>query len=259
MGVKEKFDLTGKCSIVTGGSRGLGLAMARALAEYGSNIVIADINDQNSEELLQSFRDQYHVGAHFVRVDVTNEAQVQHAVTSTMEQFGQIDVLLNNAGVANVENAEDMSYESWKRVIDVNLNGAFLVAREVGKQMIKQRNGSIINISSMSGMIVNTPQNQCAYNASKAGVIMLTKSLAVEWAKHHIRVNTIAPGYMNTEMNHNYLRGREETYQKWLELTPMHRLGEPEELGGLAVYLASEAASFVTGSVFNVDGGYVAI
>lgn len=259
MGVKEKFSLAGKCSIITGGLRGLGLAMAKALAEHGSNIVIADINDQSSEEILQIFQNHYGVSAHFVQADVTNETQVQQLVKSAVEHFGHIDVLVNNAGVAYVENAEDMSFESWKRVIDVNLNGAFLVAREVGKQMITQQNGSIINISSMSGMIVNTPQNQCAYNASKAGVIMLTKSLAVEWAKHNIRVNSIAPGYMNTVMNHNYLRGREKTYEKWLELTPMRRLGEPEELGGLAVYLASEASSFVTGSVFNVDGGYVAL
>ncbi|WP_010677122.1 SDR family NAD(P)-dependent oxidoreductase [Bacillus timonensis] len=259
MNIKDRMDLSDKCSIVTGGSRGLGLAMAKALAEYGSNIVIADINEENSEELIQNFNNDYGVKAKFVKVDVTDENQVRNLVQDVKATFGKIDVLINNAGIASVENAEDMSYENWKRVIDINLNGTFLVAREVGKQMIEQQNGSIINISSMSGMIVNTPQNQCGYNSSKAGVIMLTKSLAVEWAKHNIRVNSIAPGYMNTVMNHNYLRGRKATYEKWLELTPMHRLGEPEELGALAVFLASQASSFITGSIYNADGGYVAL
>lgn len=259
MGIKEQMDLTGKVSIITGGLQGLGLAMAKALAECGSNIVIADMNDQNSDQLIGSFREQYGIEALYVKVNVTNEEQVVNMVSQVTQHFGKIDVLVNNAGIAYVENAEEMSYDAFKRVIDVNLNGAFLVAREVGKQMIKQQGGSIINISSMSGMIVNTPQNQCSYNASKAGVIMLTKSLAVEWAKHNIRVNTIAPGYMNTVMNHNYVDSRPATLEKWLELTPMHRLGEPEELGGAAVFLASNASTFITGAVINADGGYVAL
>jgi NAD(P)-dependent dehydrogenase (short-subunit alcohol dehydrogenase family) len=149
-----------------------------------------------------------------------------------------------------------MDYSAWKELMDINLDGVFLVSHSVGKQMIKQKKGSIINISSMSGVIVNMPQCQAAYNTSKAAVIMLTKCLASEWAKHNIRVNTIAPGYMNIGVAEEFFRDKTELAKKWIELTPMGRPGEPEELGGIAVYLASEASSYVTGGVFTIDGGY---
>jgi NAD(P)-dependent dehydrogenase (short-subunit alcohol dehydrogenase family) len=166
MSIKKRMDLTGKNSIITGAAQGLGLAIAKALAKYGSNIVIVDVNDQDSDKLVHYFQNQYQVEAHFVKIDITKEDQVKQMVENVSKRFWKIDVLINNAGIANVENAEVMSYESWKRVIDVNLNGVFLMAREVGKQMIKQQRGSIINISSMCRTVVVTPQNQCSYNAS---------------------------------------------------------------------------------------------
>jgi NAD(P)-dependent dehydrogenase (short-subunit alcohol dehydrogenase family) len=149
-----------------------------------------------------------------------------------------------------------MSLEDWKRMMSVNLDSVFIMSKAVGKIMIRQQSGSIVNTSSMSGVIVNTPQSQAAYNVSKAGVIMLTKSLAVEWAKHNIRVNTIAPGYMETEMIEQFRAEHKDKIDLWTGLTPMKRMGRPQELGGLAVYLASDASSYVTGAVCLIDGGY---
>jgi NAD(P)-dependent dehydrogenase (short-subunit alcohol dehydrogenase family) len=162
-----------------------------------------------------------------------------------------------NAGVARNAPAEEMTLEAWNAVISVNLTGVFFSAQACARAMIEQRAGSIVMIASMSGLIVNVPQQQAAYNISKAGVIMATKSLAVEWARYGIRVNAIAPGYMKTAMTAAYLADP-QLGGKWMELTPMKRPGEPHELGGAVVYLASDASSFVTGHTLVVDGGYVA-
>ena len=256
MGIIDKFSLRGYSSIVTGAATGLGKAMATALAEAGSDIVIADINFDGATETAKAIRDK---GAEVVVVkcDVTNRDDCRQTVEKTMEAFGKIDVLINNAGICYHIKAEDMTFEEWHKVIDVNLNGVFNMAQAAGRVMMRQKKGSIINISSMSGLIANTPQGQCAYNASKAGVIMLTKSLASEWAVHNIRVNSIAPGYMKTELTRLFFeKGDPEMIKKWMDLTPMNRAGTPDELGGMAVYLASEASSFATGSVFVIDGGY---
>lgn len=249
------FDLKGYCSIMTGGAQGLGKYMAEALASYGSNIVIADMNIKLAQKTAQDFRKKG-VDALALEVDVRDEEQINNMVRSVLDNFGKIDVLVNNAGIAKHVKAEDMDLLDWKEVMDVNLNGVFSVSKAVGREMIKKQCGSIINISSMSGIIVNIPQNQAAYNVSKAGVIMLTKSLAGEWAKYNIRVNSIAPGYMNIGMAKKFFTDKTDTAKKWVSLTPMGRPGEPEELKGIAVYLASEASSFVTGSIFSIDGGY---
>ena len=180
-------------------------------------------------------------------------------VSKVLNHFGKIDVLFNNAGITHHEKLEDILFEDWYKVININLNGVFLVSKAVGRVMIEQQKGSIINISSMSGLIANTPQSQSSYNTSKAGVIMLTKSLAMEWAQHNIRVNTIAPGYMKTELTKPYFEENGDMVKTWMNLTPMARPGTPDELGGLALYLASDASSFVTGSVYTVDGGYTAL
>ncbi len=259
MGVFNKFELNNKVSIVTGGAMGLGKAMAQALAQAGSNIIIADLNHEVAQKTVNEIKHNEGVDAIAIKVDVTNENQVRALVTKTLEHFGKIDVLINNAGVTIHEKAEDMSFNDWNKVINVNLNGVFLVSKYVGKVMISQAKGSIINISSMSGIVSNTPQCQCAYNASKAGVIMLTKSLAMEWAPHNIRVNTIAPGYMKTELTKPYFEEGGEMVERWMELTPMRRPGNPEELGGIALYLASEASAFATGGVFTIDGGYTVL
>ena len=258
MSIMDKFQLKGNVALVTGGARGLGKAMATAFAEANAHIVIAD---RNLEEAQKTANDLQKEGRETmaIQVDVTQPEQVEQMVHAIVEKFHKIDVLLNNAGIPMVVNIEDMEFSDWQRIMDVNLNGVFLVSQAVGRIMIQQRKGSIINISSMSGIIVNTPLNQAAYNTSKAGVIMFTKSLAVEWAKYNIRVNTITPGYMKTEMTRAVVEEDGETVREWIDLTPMKRLGTPDELQGIALYLASDASSFATGGVFTVDGGYTAL
>lgn len=255
MSVMDRFSLKNCCSIVTGAAMGLGKAMAAALAEVGSDIVIADINVDEAEKTAAEIR-YLGVKALVVRSDVTNPQDADELVKKVLAEFGRIDVLINNAGISKHVKAENMKLEDWQKVLDVNLNGVFIMSQAVGQVMIRQQKGSIINISSMSGLIVNTPQCQCAYNVSKAGVIMLTKSLAAEWAEHNIRVNTIAPGYMKTELTRPYFEGNSDMVKQWMELSPMKRPGTPDELQGIAVYLASDASSFCTGGVFTVDGGY---
>ena len=256
MNILEKFLLKGRVSIITGGERGIGLSIARGFAQAGSDIAIAGL-DQESAIEAKSIIENEGVKFLFIETDITNEEQVVNMVQKIMRQFGKIDVLVNNAGITGTGDAETFTMEQWRRVMDVNLNSQFLVSREVGKKMLENEKGSIINISSMSAMIVNIPQHQSAYNASKAGCMHLTKSLAGEWAKRGVRVNSIAPGYMRTRMNVKRFTNPEDTlFKKWMEMTPMGRIGEPEELVGLALYLASDASSYTTGAVIPVDGGY---
>jgi NAD(P)-dependent dehydrogenase (short-subunit alcohol dehydrogenase family) len=255
MSILEQFSLRDKVSIMTGGARGLGKAMAQSLAQAGSDIVIVDLDldaAQQTADLLASEGRRTLA----LRVDVTDPADVDKMTDEILRKFGRIDVLFNNAGIAQWVNAEDMSLEDWRRIMNVNLDSVFIMSKAVGKVMIKQGKGSIVNTSSMSGVIVNTPQCQAAYNVSKAGVIMLTKSLAFEWAKHNIRVNTIAPGYMETEMIDQFRAQHKDKIDLWTSLTPMNRMGKPQELGALAIYLASDASSYVTGAVCMIDGGY---
>lgn len=251
----EMFKLDDYCSIVTGGGQGLGKYMALALAEVGSNIVIPEINFEKAKEAADEI-EKKGVRAVPIQMDVRKEREIDSMVDTVLKNFGRIDVLINNAGICKHVKVESMEYKDWLEVIDVNLNGVFLVSKAVGKVMIKQKKGSIINISSMSGLIVNNPQTQAAYNASKAGVIMLTKSLAMEWVRHNVRVNTIAPGYMKIGVAEHIFEEMGDMAKKWLQLSPMGRPGNPEELQGIAVYLASEASSFATGGVFTIDGGY---
>jgi NAD(P)-dependent dehydrogenase (short-subunit alcohol dehydrogenase family) len=255
--VSEMFKLDGCCSIITGAGQGLGKYMAAALAEAGSHIVIPDINFEKAREAAGEIGKMGVTSVPY-QLDVTKEKDVDAMVDAVVKQFGKIDVLINNAGIHKHINAEKMAYRDWLEVIDVNLNGVFLTSKAVGNVMIKQRKGSIINISSMSGIIVNTPQNQAAYNVSKAGVIMLTKSMAAEWARYNVRVNTIAPGYMNIGVAERYFKEKSDMVTRWLSFTPMGRPGNPDELQGIALYLASEASSFATGAVFSIDGGYTA-
>lgn len=255
MNIWDKFSLKDKVSIITGGARGLGKAMALSLAQAGSNIVIADVDLAAAESTAADLA-QEGVRALGVKVDVTSADEVQKMVDAVTNEFGTIDVLFNNAGIAQWVPLEEMRFEDWSRIMKVNLDSMFLVSQAVGKVMIAQKKGSIINTASMSGLIVNTPQPQTAYNVSKAGVIMFTKSLAVEWAPHNVRVNAIAPGYMETEMTGQFRQEHAQKVDFWMDLTPMHRMGQPHELGGLAVFLASEASSFSTGGVYVADGGY---
>jgi NAD(P)-dependent dehydrogenase (short-subunit alcohol dehydrogenase family) len=253
----EMFKLDGYCSIVTGAGQGLGKYMAIALAEVGSDIVIPDINFEKAKEAAGEI-EKTGVRAIPIQMDVRKEKEIDEMVDTVLKTFGKIDVLINNAGICKHINVESMEYRDWLDIINVNLNGVFLVSKAVGNVMIKQKKGSIINISSMSGLIVNTPQNQAAYNASKAGVIMLTKSLAMEWVKHNVRVNAIAPGYMKIGVAEHIFEEMGDMAKRWMMFSPMGRPGIPEELQGIVVYLASEASSFATGAVFTIDGGYTA-
>ncbi|TDF98853.1 SDR family NAD(P)-dependent oxidoreductase [Paenibacillus piri] len=253
----DKFRLDNRVAIVTGSASGLGKEMARGLAEAGAHIVVADINLEAAARFAEELMGQG-VNALAVQVDVTDEEQIDRMVEKVMAQYGQIDVLINNAGIGARIEIEHMSYQDWQRVMDVNMNSVFLVSKAVGKVMIGQRRGSIINISSISGIIANVPQKHTAYNASKAGVIMITKSMALEWAEYNIRINTIAPGYMKTEMTASDFNENKDSHmvKTWLQMTPMHRPGTPDELQGIALFLASDASSYATGGVFTMDGGY---
>lgn len=257
MKISERFNVNDYCTIITGGARGLGKSMAFALAEVGSNIIIAEINMDEAEKTIKELN-KTGIKARAVYCDVTDPKSTKNCAKEAMETFGRIDVLINNAGIVHHENAETVDSCDWAKIIDVNLNGVFYMSQAVFPYM--KGKGSIINISSMSGIIVNTPQNQASYNASKAGVIQLTKSLAIEWAHVGIRVNTIAPGYMKTEMTESFFAdSSNEWVKKWMYMSPMKRPGLPDELSGMVLYLASDASSFTTGSVMTIDGGYTCL
>lgn len=258
MTTQELFNLRGEVAIVTGGAQGLGKEMAIALAEAGASVVIADMDLKKAEETAQEI-EKLGVSSLALKVDVTQKDQVEDMVRRTMETFGKIDVLVASAGIGQWINSEEMPLEDWNRVISVNLTGVFLTCQAVGREMIKRKKGSIITISSMSGIIVNVPQAQSHYNASKGAVIMLTKSLAMEWAPYNVRVNTIAPGYMETKLVADLLVQYPEYAKLWRDLTPMKRLGRPEEIKGPCVFLASAASSYMTGSVLVMDGGYTMV
>lgn len=255
MSVLERFSLDGDVAVVTGAGRGLGKEMATALAEAGADIAIADIDVESARESAEELADDG-TDTTAVEVNVTSEESVEAMVETVTDELGPIDVLVNNAGVAGNEPAEEMSLELWNKVIDVNLTGVFLCSKHVGKQMLDRGEGRIVNIASMSGFDVNVPQPQVGYNASKAGVRMITQSCAVEWADRGVRVNAIAPGYMRTELVDGVLEENPAMEEEWIENTPMGRLGQPHELGPLAVYLASDASSYMTGSTVLIDGGY---
>jgi NAD(P)-dependent dehydrogenase (short-subunit alcohol dehydrogenase family) len=255
MDYSQVFNLKGKTAFVTGGGRGLGKAMASALACHGSNIAIVDQEIELARQTAKEIENEYSVRCDAFCADVTKEAEIEPIMNTVVERFGSIDILLNNAGIVKRVPAEEMKVEDWKAVMEVNLTGVFICAKQAARHMIKQGSGSIINIASMSGFIVNTPQKQAAYNTSKAAVVMATKSFASEWAEYNIRVNAIAPGYMKTSMaGPEYEPGGE--WYHLLEMIPMKRLGKPEELGGLAVFLASDASTYMTGETVVIDGGY---
>ena len=209
MNTLNKFKLENKTAIVTGAARGLGKAMAAGLAEAGTNIVIPDINYKGAQEAAAEIS-ELGVDTMPLETDVTDEHSVKKMAEKTLKKFDKIDILINNAGIVVHEPAEEMSKKDWEEVINVNLTGVFLCSQAAANNMKENDGGSIINIASMSGYIVNFPQPQISYNTSKAGVIQMTKSQAAEWAKYNIRVNAIAPGYMKTDMTKKYVDNNPE-------------------------------------------------
>ena len=257
MGIMDQFSLRNRCSIVTGAAMGLGKAMAAALAEAGSDLVIADINMAEAEKTAAEFR-TLGVRAMVVKTDVTNPQTVDDMVGKVMAEFGRIDVLINNAGITKHVKAEDLKLADWQRVLDVNLNGVFIVSQAVGRIMIQQQRGSIINISSMSGIIVNTPQAQSAYNVSKAGVIMLTKSLANEFVGRGVRVNAVAPGGIDTPIIDSFALPEGANRRMLARIMSPLGYGRAEDVAALIAFIASDEAAYMTGSIVSFDGGITA-
>ncbi|KAE8356808.1 hypothetical protein BDV28DRAFT_126573 [Aspergillus coremiiformis] len=253
----RNMSLYGKTVVLTGGARGLGNSMARGCIEAGAKkIVIFDVNQELGDEAVTELHDQTGLPISFYKVDVRDADAINAAMEACIEKYGVPDVLVNAAGIADSNiKAETYDVAMFRRMIDINLTGSFLMSQAVGRAMIAARKpGSIILIASMSGSVVNYPQEQSCYNASKAGVIQLGKSLAAEWAKYDIRVNCISPGYMDTALNR--VPALEAQKAIWTSLTPQKRLGDVDELNGLCVFLASDASKFMTGANCIIDGGY---
>jgi NAD(P)-dependent dehydrogenase (short-subunit alcohol dehydrogenase family) len=250
------FDLTGKKAIVTGGSRGIGKALAEGLAAHGADVAIVVRSTVDRAETVATGIREAGRDAMVIQADVSVEADVQRMTDAVIKKWGRIDILINNAGIIIPAAAEVGTLADWRQTMAVNLDGVFLCSQCVGREMIKQKSGSIINIGSMSGRIVNWPFRHTAYNVSKAGVHMLTKGLATEWAEHNIRVNALAPGYVRTELTDEVIKSHPDVVKNhWAAGAVQNRIGAVEELVGATVYLASDAASFTTGEIITIDGG----
>jgi NAD(P)-dependent dehydrogenase (short-subunit alcohol dehydrogenase family) len=252
----DPFDLGGRVAMVTGGGRGIGLAITETLAQAGAAVVIAELSPESGERAAAALRGAGR-SAMALETDVRNPDRVEEMVEQVVRRFGRIDILVNNAGIARNTPAESTSNEEWREILDVNLNGVFWCCRTVGSRMLARGSGAIVNLASMSGTIVNKPQPQAAYNVSKAAVVMLTKSLAAEWAARGVRVNSVSPGYVDTEMTRTGLT-TPAWRSTWLEMTPMGRVGHPVEIARAVWFLASDASAFATGTDLIVDGGYTA-
>lgn len=252
MGVLDTFSLAGRISVVTGAARGIGRALALALAEAGSDVAVLVRTESSADDLVAEI-EKLGVRGFAVTGDVTVPEQVAAAVELITEGLGPVDVLVNNAGVGLHKAALDLTPAEVRHILDVNIDGVWNCAQAFGRQMVQRHSGSIINIGSISGVIVNRPQWQPAYNASKAAVHQLTKSLAAEWGPYGVRVNALAPGYVKTEMAPV---DDPKFKSRWVDDAPLQRYALPEELGPTVVYMASDAASFMTGSVVILDGGY---
>jgi NAD(P)-dependent dehydrogenase (short-subunit alcohol dehydrogenase family) len=250
----QQFSVVDRVAVVTGGGQGIGREIVRVLAAGGAHVAIADLNPATAADAAREVEAMGRRGL-AVTTDVADNASVEAMTSAVLAAFGRVDILVNDAGICINKPALETSPEEWLRIIGINLNGVYWCSRAVGRHMVERRSGVIVNIASMSGSIVNWPQPQAGYNASKAGVIHLTKSLASEWAEAGVRVNSVSPGYIGTEMTKLGMStpGWGET---WLAMSPMKRLGEPVDVANAVLYLASDAAAFATGTNLIVDGGY---
>lgn len=251
----KKFRLDGRIAVVTGGGRGIGLCIAEALAEYGAQVVIVDI-DPSIAASGQARLAKKGYNADIYELDVTKPDDVEALAAELVAKHGKVDILVANAGIARSGTAaEDVTDEHWLHVNDVNYNGVFWCNRAFGRHMLKAGKGAIVNIGSMSGIISNRPQKQTYYNAAKAAVHQMTSSLAAEWADRGVRVNAVAPTYIETEMT-SYRNNFEGMIEVWLRDTPMHRMGQPDEIASVVHFLASDASSLVTGTTVVADAGF---
>ena len=251
----DRFKLDGRVAVVTGGAQSIGLACVEALCEAGAHVTIIDRNPTAAASGQEAMAAKGYK-TDFAELDVTDSKAVDAAAEKVMKDSGRVDVLVCSAGIARSDTrAEDLTDDYWLDTINVNLNGLFWCCRAFGRHMLAAGSGSIVNIGSMSGIIVNKPQPQAQYNASKAGVHHLTKSLAAEWAPRGVRVNAVAPTYINTPLL-AYVKQNERMFNAWLDGTPMARMGEVDEVAAVVLFLASDAASLMTGSIVVVDGGY---
>ncbi|WP_407289521.1 SDR family oxidoreductase [Raoultella planticola] len=249
------FTLEGKVAVITGGNQGIGKIVAGYLADAGAGIAIFDMFD--ASETAAGIEKEYGVKVRAYQCDVTNAEQVQETVRLAAEEMGSLDLLFNNAGICLHKDALECTPEEWRKVVDVNLNGVFFVAQAFARYLVKNnKTGNIVNTASMSGSIVNIPQCQASYNASKAGVVHLTKSLAVELAPKGIRVNSISPGYIQTEMTATVRADWQET---WINMIPFKRMGMPEELAGAVIYLLSDASTYTSGADMIIDGCFTIV
>lgn len=252
----DLFSLKGKKGFITGAARGIGKCLAEAFTEMGASIAIVDIDIEEAEKTAGELADRYSAHTTAIRCDVTDAEDVERMMETFIKEYGTIDFAINNAGIANTYPAEEISSKDFKKVVDINLNGVFLTAQAAARQMIKEgKAGSIVNTASMSAHIINTPQTIANYCASKGGVLLLTKALAVEWAPYNIRVNCVSPGYMATEL----VAEMKNMHEGWISKIPAGRLGVPEDLAGAYLYLLSDAARYTTGTDLIVDGGYTCL
>lgn len=252
MSILDRFSLKNKVSIVTGGNRGIGRAIAQGLAEAGSALVIVGRDAAKSATAVEELK-ALGVDVIALEADMASRDDIEAMTAAAIKHFGQIDVLVNNAGIGFHANALTLEDDEWNRLFSINLEGVWKTSQIVGRHMVERKKGSIINIGSISGLIINRPQWHSPYGISKAAVHHLTRSLAAEWATSNVRVNAIAPGYVKTEIASTEY---EDYRHYWKDEVPMQRYGTPEEVAPIALLLASDASSFVTGSVYTVDGGY---
>jgi NAD(P)-dependent dehydrogenase (short-subunit alcohol dehydrogenase family) len=257
MSLSDLLSLRDRVALVTGASRGLGRAFAAALAEAGAHLVIVSRHRKELEDTAGEIRN-HNREVLPLQADVTREDQVREMVARTVERLGHIDILVNNAATERQNIApEQTSLDNWSFVIDTNVNGPFLCAREVAKVMIPRKRGKIINLASMSGMIINRYFHGGSYDVSKSAVVGLTKALAAEWAQYNVNVIAVAPGYYGTEPNLKWFEGNPEIHKQVIDMIPLHRLGKIEELAALVTVLASDVSNYMTGSTVVIDGGYM--